>query len=112
MRILVVEDEALVREVAVAVLEDAGHLVVEAADGEEALELIQGNTFDALFTDIKLPGRDGWTVAEDFRAVFPHAPVVFATGYAPRYQTFPHSILLNKPYRPAQVLQALTKLAA
>ena len=57
-------------------------------------------------------GRDGWTVAKDFRAVFPHAPVVFATGYVPRYQTFPHSILLNKPYRPAQVLQALTKLAA
>ena len=112
MRILVVEDEELVREVAVAVLEEAGHLVFEAADGAEALELIKAQTFDALFTDIKLPGHDGWVVAERFRAVCPDAPVVFATGYAPRYQAFSHSILLNKPYRPAQVLQAFEKLAA
>ena len=112
MRILVVEDEALVREVAVTILEDAGHLVVEAADGEQALELLRASTFDVLFTDIKLPGQDGWTVAEHFRAAFPDAPVIFATGYAPRYLAFARSILLNKPYRAAQVLQALEKLAA
>ena len=114
VRVLLVDDHKYVRlGLHTALSRDPNIQVIgEAADGAEALELIRAQTFDALFTDIKLPGPDGWVVAETFRAVCPDAPVVFATGYAPRYQAFSHSILLNKPYRPAQVLQAFEKLAA
>jgi CheY-like chemotaxis protein len=56
MKVLVVEDDDLVRTVAVDCLEEAGFDVIEAATGEEALERCKERVADALFTDIRLPG--------------------------------------------------------
>ena len=72
MKILVVEDDSFVREMAVTGLEDAGFEVIEAASGEEALRLLQtGITLDALLTDIRLPEADGWAVAMAYRERVP-----------------------------------------
>ena len=85
MNVLVVEDDPFVREMAVAGLEDAGFEVIEAASGGEALELLQaGITLDALLTDIRLPGADGWAVAKAYRERFPDLPVLYVTGYVGR----------------------------
>ena len=60
MKVLVVEDDAFVREMAVAGLEDAGFEVIEAATGGDALRLLHaGIALDALLTDIRLPGANG-----------------------------------------------------
>lgn len=57
MRILVVEDDPLVREVAVEALTDEGYEVIEAENGEQALDVCQEHAADAIFTDIRLPGE-------------------------------------------------------
>lgn len=109
-RILVVEDEFLLREVMVAELTDAGYQVAEAGDGHEALAVV--DEVDLLFTDIRLPGGiDGWSIAETARATKPDLPVIYATGYsaeAPRQ--VPGSKFFAKPYRVQAVLAAIEEL--
>src|SRR5688500_16910987 len=101
MKVLLVEDDDLVRTVAVDALEEAGFDVIEAVNGEEAMERCRERVADILFTDIRLPGRvDGWDIAERCRELNPDLPVVYATGFsldAPR--PVPGGRLLHKPYQ-------------
>lgn len=112
MKILVVEDEELLRELAVDALEDAGFDVIQAATGEEALCRCQEHVADALFTDIRLPGKvDGWDIAEHCRKARPNIPVVYATGYSPAEpRLVPGSRLFRKPYSPEQVIATIREL--
>ncbi len=113
MKVLVVEDDAFVREVAVTRLEDAGYEVIEAASGGEALRLLQaGIAVDALLTDIRLPEVDGWVVARAYRERFPDLPVLYVTGYAERMQPVPGGVIISKPYRMARVIGVLETWAA
>jgi CheY-like chemotaxis protein len=113
MKVLVVEDDPFVREMAVTGLENAGFVVTEAASGGEALNFLHaGIAVDALLTDIRLPGADGWTVAKAYRERFPNLPVLYVTGYAERMQPVPGGIILSKPYRMAQVIGVLGTWAA
>ena len=81
-RVLLVEDELLVREVAAEDLREAGFDVTPANDGDEALQLLlDGERFDLLFTDIRMPGdTDGWELARRAKALMPGLKVVYATG--------------------------------
>ena len=89
-----------VREMAVTGLENAGFVRTEAASGGEALNFLHaGIAVDALVTDIRLPGADGWTVARAYRERFPGLPVLYVTGYAEQMQPVPGGIILSKPYR-------------
>ena len=112
MKVLLVEDEALVRMMAAETLEDAGFEVIEAATGEQALEACKMHRADVLFTDIRLPGElSGWDVAEHCRAQHPDLPVIYATGYseaAPR--RVPGSAFFRKPYRPAEIVKTILTL--
>jgi CheY-like chemotaxis protein len=64
MKILVVEDDPFIREMAVTGLEDAGYEAIEAASGGEALRLLHaGIAVDALLTDVRMPEVNGWEVA-------------------------------------------------
>lgn len=112
--ILLVEDEALVRAVMAADLEDFGFAVVEAEDGAEAVALVEGGTpVDLLVTDIRLPGPlDGWAVAERVRALRPGLPVIYATGYSgapPR--PVDGSRILHKPFRTEALRDAVQSVA-
>ena len=108
MKVLVVEDDPFVREMAVTGLENAGFLVTDVASGGEALNLLHaGIAVDVLLTDIRLPGADGWTVARAFRERFPDLPVLYVTGYAEQMQPVPGGIIISKPYRLAQVIGIL-----
>lgn len=109
-RLLVVEDEALVRELIVLELEDAGYAVVEAEDGPTAIRLLE--TYDdiaLLFTDIRLPGGlTGWDIAEKARALRPGLPVIYTTGFSrDELRLVAGAHFLKKPYRPAAVLEAV-----
>ena len=82
--VLVVEDEATVREIACAILADLGYRVLEAADGEEALRVFGANmaSIDLLLTDVVLPGRvRGRELSERVRALRPEVKVLFMSGY-------------------------------
>ena len=113
MKVLVVEDDAFVREMAVAGLEEAGFELLGAASGDDALRLLQtGFILDALLTDVRLPGANGWAVARAYRERFPDLPVLYVTGYAEQMQPVPGGIILSKPYRMAQVVGVLETWAA
>ena len=108
MKVLVVEDDPFVREMAVAGLEDARFEVIEAASGSETLRLLHaGIAVDALLTDIRLPGANGWAVARAYRERFPDLPVLYVTGYAEQMQPVSGGIIISKPYRMAQVIGVL-----
>ncbi len=82
--VLVVEDEAAVREIACAILGDLGYRVLEAGDGEEALRVFGANaaSVDLLLTDVVLPGRvRGRELSERVRMVRPGVKVLFMSGY-------------------------------
>jgi CheY-like chemotaxis protein len=112
-KILVVEDDPFVRDMAVTGLEDAGYEVMEAATGGQALRLLQaGIAVDALLTDIRMPEANGWVVAKAYRERFPDLPVLYVTGYAEQMQPVPGGIIISKPYRMAQVIGVLGTWAA
>jgi len=112
MKILVVEDDHLVREMAVEALTDEGFEVIEAATGEDAIAYCREGAADVLFTDIRLPGSvTGWDIAEECRRINPTMPVIYATGYShvgPR--PVAGSVWFQKPYRPEQVVDAIRSL--
>ena len=114
--ILVVEDEAVVRDLLVAELQDVGYDVVAVDAGEPALAILRDgqHKIDWLFTDIRLPGViDGWRVADEFRLTHPFRPVVYATAYAPEQaRQLQGSFFFRKPYRPAQIVAAFRRLSA
>ena len=109
--ILVVEDEWLVRDVIAQELEDAGYAVLQTDSAEQALQMLREQPVDLLFTDIRLPGLDGWSLAEQARVLHPDLPVIYATGYTiEQPRQVPESFFLNKPYRPSAVVRAAERL--
>lgn len=82
-RLLLVEDEAMVRAVAERALTRAGYVVTTAEDGEEGLASIaNGGEFDLVVSDVVMPGMDGPAMARAIRKVKPDMPVLFMSGYA------------------------------
>ena len=67
-RVLVVDDQEDIREMARLVLADAGFEVVTASSGEDALRLARGTAFDLVLLDINMPGLDGWSTLKLLRA--------------------------------------------
>ena len=85
-RILLVEDEDGVRGIAAQLLSSCGYQVMEAGDGEEALDLIkeQSGAIDLLISDVVLPGIDGPALLKEARPYLAGARVMFISGYAER----------------------------
>jgi len=101
-KVLVVEDEVLVRDMIAEELRDAGFQVIEAGDGEAAQGLL-ADPVDVLFTDIRLPGQvDGWAIAQFARSR--RSPA------APRAAEVPGAIFMHKPYLPSDVIATIERL--
>jgi two-component system cell cycle sensor histidine kinase/response regulator CckA len=82
-RLLLVEDEAMVRAVAERALTRAGYIVTTASDGDEGLaEIAKGGEFDLIVSDVVMPGMDGPAMARAIRNTKPDLPVLFMSGYA------------------------------
>ena len=115
-RVLVVEDEALVRLILVETLADEGYEVIEARTGDDAVRLIEdGGAFDIVVTDIQMPGRlNGIEVGRRVRAANPRIPIVYVTGRPDNITKLgefgPHDVLLRKPYGPRDVLSIISRL--
>jgi PAS domain S-box-containing protein len=110
--ILVVDDDPLIAMSTVDMLEDLGHIAIEANSGKRALEIIDaGQDIDLMMTDQAMPEMTGIQLAEIVRSKRPNLPVLLATGYADlpasRLANLPR---LSKPYRQAQLQAEIEKL--
>ena len=118
MSVMLVEDDYGVRRVVRAMLGRMGLDVVDFESGMDARRALESDPdfqLDALVTDIRMPGMDGYEVAEMCRARIPDLPVVFMTGFDPdadRRRQFDNSILLMKPMRREDLAMALKSLSA
>ncbi len=114
--ILVVEDDQPVQATVEDALSDGGFESSLTASGEEAIGLLQGgrSQFRAVVTDINLLGKiGGWEVARTAREIDPTMPVIYMTGsHAEDWASkgVPNSIMLAKPFAPAQLVTAISNL--
>jgi len=117
MCVLLVEDDALIREIMSETLQDAGYEVIEAEHGVAALQMLESppRAFTVVLTDFHMPGDvDGSHVAERARAAFPGIPVIIASGrpdvLQPTWQTELGYRLLKKPYLPSELVRVVQSL--
>ena len=107
--ILVVEDEPLVRRTVVLALERAGHKVLTAGDGEEALALLRqdGHGVQLVLTDVVMPRLGGVELARAIRSAPRVIPVVFMSGFHERQSELAGEHVLGKPFTAEQLLSAV-----
>lgn len=79
-KVLVVDDEQIVRKVCCSILEHAGYDVTEAASAEAALALLADNRFPIVLTDIRMPGMSGLDLLQKIRSLYPGTGVIVMTG--------------------------------
>jgi DNA-binding response OmpR family regulator len=114
-RILVVEDEAPVRQLNAEVLTRAGYEVDAAEDGAAAWEALNGDSYDLLITDNGMPRLSGLELLKKLRAARMELPVIMATGTLPT-QEFAQSpwlrpaATLEKPYTIEELLRTVKKV--
>lgn len=112
--ILVVDDEIVICRSCEKIFNRAGHSVKYFTSGKEALKVLETETFDAVFTDLKMMDIGGMEVLQTVRQKYPETLVVIITGYATiasavetmRYGAFDY---LPKPFTPAELLAVLNK---
>lgn len=111
-RVLVVDDEDLLRTVIVKQLRYLGYEVSQAADGESALAVVEAEPrFDLVLTDVVMPGMNGITLARRLRLADPSIAVLFMSGYsnhaAMQADEWKRARLLEKPFRPSDLRRAV-----
>jgi CheY-like chemotaxis protein len=107
-KVLVVDDDPVVGKSFDRVLSGKGYAVITARNGEEALTKLHNETYDLVFTDIKMPGMNGLEVAERLKETQPWLPVVIVTGYGTdahqaRAKAAGVSGFLHKPLSPEMI---------
>ncbi len=113
-KVLVVDDDPVVGKSFNRVLSGKGYIVVTAEDGYDALQKLQSETYDAVFTDLRMPGMNGLEVAERIKARQPWVPVVIVTGYGSktseeRARAAGVSDFLHKPLSPEMIEDSAAK---
>lgn len=114
-RILLVDDDLAVLRAMKRLLEQFGHLVMEAPGGEEALARVWQEDFDLLLTDILMPDMNGVALATCVKEQRPRVPVLFFTGGCPaglRQQAEGMGRVLDKGTPPAEIQQAIEDVMA
>jgi PAS domain S-box-containing protein len=116
-RILIVEDEALLRGLVARSLESRGHEVATARNAREALEAAQAGPPDLLVTDVILPGLDGGQLSVRLRESHPRLRVLFMSGYEPEelagsVTADEHTLFLQKPFKIEQLVAYVDRLLA
>ncbi|HVZ36924.1 MAG TPA: ATP-binding protein [Polyangiaceae bacterium] len=111
--VLLVEDNPDVASASVELLEQLGYAVRWVADAESALNEIERNGIDVVFSDIVMPGpMDGLGLAEAIKEKFPGLPVLLTTGYSQAAQQAQRKYpILRKPYRIHELSRALAELS-
>jgi two-component system, response regulator PdtaR len=113
--VLVVEDEPIVRMMAVDCAEEAGFEVIEASDGDEALRVLHcGTRVDIVFTDIRMPGStDGVELTRLIEGKWPAIKVIVTSGHAAADEAIEAGAerFFAKPYRADDLILAFHQMA-
>lgn len=119
-RVCLVDDDILVRDALALGLTDAGYEVLTAPGAAAGLDLVKRQTFDALVTDINMPGTDGVQLISQARAAFPNLPIIAISGatevegrsLGDAAVHLGASASLVKPFRARQLAEVLDRLLA
>ncbi len=112
MKILVVDDDAMVIQSCRRILEEGGLLVQTAPDVDSGIAYLAKEPFDLVLTDIKMPGRDGFEMIEHVKTTQPSLPVLMMTGYLTP-ETIDRGMQLGadqfiaKPFTPQELMTAV-----
>lgn len=118
MNILLVEDSDEVSCITVEYLQELGHQVVAVAEAEIAIVRLKNDHFDAVMTDIRLPGMSGLELAKSLVKDYPSLPIVIASGYGALNvelllgERRPTVLMLPKPYDLPDLERTLNQAAA
>jgi DNA-binding NtrC family response regulator len=110
-KILVVDDEAVVRESYLRSLAGVSYRVRAALDAEEAIRLMETEPFDVVLVDIRMPGMDGISLLREIKTRWPESEVVVVTGY-PTLESAKEAVrlgahnYLTKPIGPREIVEA------
>lgn len=109
IKILVVDDEERVRELLREILEDTGYEVAVAGSGQEGLSLFESQRFDAVFTDLGMPGMSGWELARAIRERDKQLPLAVITGWgesvaSSEKESAQVNWILTKPFSMSQII--------
>ena len=111
-RILVIDDEDVIRSLFKATLEEQGHEVVTASTGTEGIQYVKQRGFDLVFLDLKLPDTDGAEVFRELRNIRPNIRVTISTGY-PGSEMMERAMkegpfgVMNKPFNGSDIVAAV-----
>jgi len=115
--ILLVEDDSAVRAAAMAVLRRAGHAVIEASNGLEALRIIDGGTptIDMVISDMVMPQMGGRTLTVELARRLPNVPVLLMSGYTReaipgQSELHPGTVFIDKPFTPQSLIKTVSEV--
>ncbi len=116
-RIMVIDDSAALRQTVLEALVEAGYEVIGAADGQEALGMLDGSKVDLMICDVHMPRMDGLTFVREVKrlADYRFVPVIMLTTESSEKSrlaglTAGAKAWVVKPFRPDQILHAVSKL--
>lgn len=114
-KILIVDDEEIMRNFLLDVFRDEGYNLDSAVDGQEALEKISKNRYRLIITDIRMPKVDGTEVLEKAKELDPQIDVIVITGYASQQvkqecQKLGAAYFIAKPFQINQIRALVSKL--
>ena len=115
VRILVIDDEDLVRDTISRILRTGGHEVAEASDGRKGLALFSKNPADLVITDILMPEMEGIQTIGEFRKIAPRVKIIAISGggrvgnkdYLTLARELGADAILSKPFRARELLAAV-----
>lgn len=112
MKILVIDDEEMIRTLAVKILEKAGHAVLTAESGREGIELVERNPemIDVAIVDSAMPGMTGFETIREMRKLSDLLPCILSSSNTVAPDAIPEDIrlrtyLLQKPYQPQNLVE-------
>jgi DNA-binding NtrC family response regulator len=117
IKILVADDEEVIREACRRILTRAGYEVESASDGQDALDRLDNARFDLILLDIKMPGLDGIKVMEQLKERGPLKKIVVITGHGTVRTEMDArragaTVFLTKPFTPAELRDAVAQALA
>ncbi len=114
-RILIADDEEVIREACFRIIKRMGYEVDVAVDGREAMDLLRDDHYDLLLLDLKMPAMDGMKVMAAVNREFPDLRIIIITGHGTQ-ETAAETALagahdfLAKPFSPAQLRSAVKRI--
>jgi CheY-like chemotaxis protein len=112
LRILVVDDEPIVRSWIARLLQEEGYAVEIATDGAQALRIAREtrDDFDLVVTDVRMPQMDGWQLGRRVREQWPGLPVLYISGYDVHQSAPGPHAFLRKPFEADDLLRRVAEL--